>query len=58
MVVAICTLFSLARCAVVWDGEVVAVAKDREIAELAVQGYLNQLEKTAGMPVKIKKDAI
>ncbi len=57
-VLAVCMFFSQARCAVVWDGDVVAVARDRDIAEIAVQNYLNQLEKTVGMPVKIKDDAI
>jgi len=57
-VLAVCIFFSMARCAVVWDGEVVVVARDRDIAEIAVQNYLNQLEKTVGIPVKIKEDAI
>ncbi len=56
-VLVVCIFFNTACCAVVWDGEVVAVAKDRETAEFAVQNYFNQLEKTVGIPVKLK-DAI
>ncbi|WP_052543978.1 peptidoglycan DD-metalloendopeptidase family protein [Desulfoscipio gibsoniae] len=57
-VLVVCTFFSLARCAVVWNGNVVAVAQNREVAEAAVNDYFRQLERTAGMPVKIKEDAI
>jgi len=57
-VLTICTIISLARCAVVWDGEVLVVARDREIAETALQHYIKQLEKTTGMPVEIKEDTI
>lgn len=53
-----CALLSVTRWAVVCDGEVVAVAGGRQMAETAVQDYINQLEKTAGMPVKIPEDAI
>ncbi|TYO96482.1 peptidoglycan DD-metalloendopeptidase family protein [Desulfallas thermosapovorans] len=57
-VLVICAFFSLTRCAVVWDGEVVVVARDREIAEAAVNDYLEQLESSAGMPVKINADTV
>ncbi len=53
-----CALFSLIRWAVVWDGEIVAVASERQMAETAVQDYINQLEKIAGMPVQIPEDTI
>jgi len=57
-VLTICTIISLARCAVVWDGEVVVVVRDHEIAETALQHYIKQLEKTTGMPVEIQEDTI
>ena len=53
-----CALFSLTRWAVVWDGEVVAVAGERRMAETAVQEYINKLEETAGIPVNIPEDTI
>ncbi|WP_449241629.1 peptidoglycan DD-metalloendopeptidase family protein [Desulfoscipio gibsoniae] len=57
-VLVVCVFFSLSRCAVVWGGEVVVVARDRQIAEAAVKDYFEQMEKTAGMPVKINEDTI
>lgn len=55
-VVAVLVFFSQARCAVVIDGEVVAVAADRGDAEGAVDEYIARLEEKAGLPVFVDEE--
>lgn len=48
--------FGQAGCAVVLNGEVLAVAADRETAKAAVEEYLTMLERTGGMPVTLNDE--
>lgn len=55
-VVAAVTAFSQAGCAIVMDGEVIAVAADRGAAEFAVQDYIAELEEKSDLPVSLQEE--
>lgn len=56
--IAVFALYSQARCAVVMDGEVVAVASGREVAESAVNLCLERLEESTGLPPGVDKQIV